>query len=254
MQQTITYTLLITCVLLLGSCKTHYSKVSYETENLTVSESLNSLDNEVVQLYLPYKNILEKDMNRVISVSNIEMEKDKPESILTNFLADLLIEEGKKEAILEGLDFQPEISFYNYFGILSNIPEGKITVENIFELMPFENEMVFLQLTGEQIKIFLDIVASSGGDSVGGVRFKISEGKAERILVAGKPLNLNEKYWLVTNDYVANGGSSMQVFTQRLKMINTHKKIRNVIIKHLEDKQEIGEKLTAKTDGRISYE
>ena len=90
MRRSFTYTLLITCALLLYSCKTQYLPATIETSNISVSESLNGLDNQVVQLYLPFKKILEKDMNRVISVSGMEMQKGRPESYLTNFLGDLL--------------------------------------------------------------------------------------------------------------------------------------------------------------------
>ena len=254
MQRSITYTLLITCVLLFTSCKTHYSKASYEAENIIVTESLNSLDNEVVQIYLPYKNILEKDMNRVISFSESEMIKDKPESNLTNFLADLLLVEGKKVAVEKGFAAEPDISFFNYGGIRTYLPEGEITVGNIFELMPFENEMVYLRLNGAQVAEFLNVVAKKGGDSVGGVRFVISDEKAKQVKVAGNQLEDNKEYWLVTNDYVAAGGDDLEVFKQRLKYINSGEKIRDVIIAYMEDQQENGKNLTAKKDGRIRYE
>jgi 2',3'-cyclic-nucleotide 2'-phosphodiesterase (5'-nucleotidase family) len=254
MQRSITYTLLITCVLLFTSCKTHYSKASYEAENIMVAESLNSLDNEVVQIYLPYKNILEKDMNRVISFSENEMIKDKPESNLTNFLADLLLVEGKRVAVEKGYAVEPDISFFNYGGIRTYLPEGEITVGNIFELMPFENEMVYLRLTGAQVAEFLNVVAQKGGDSVGGVRFVISDEKAKQVKIAGNPLENNKQYWLVTNDYVAAGGDDLEVFTRRLEYINSGEKIREVIIAYMEDLQKNGKNLTAKKDGRIRYE
>ena len=254
MQRSITYTLLITCVLLFTSCKTHYSKASYEAENIMVAESLNSLDNEVVQIYLPYKNILEKDMNRVISFSENEMIKDKPESNLTNFLADLLLVEGKRVAVEKGYAVEPDISFFNYGGIRTYLPEGEITIGNIFELMPFENEMVYLRLTGAQVAEFLNVVAQKGGDSVGGVRFVISDEKAKQVKIAGNPLENNKQYWLVTNDYVAAGGDDLEVFTRRLEYINSGEKIREVIITYMEDLQKNGKNLTAKKDGRIRYE
>lgn len=254
MQRTITYPLLITCVLLLSSCKTHVLKDSFETKNFIVSDSLNILDNEVVQIYLPYKNCLEKDMNRVISVSEKEMVKNKPESSLTNFLADLLLYEGQVIAHNKGFNVNPVISFFNYGGIRTYLPKGEITVGNIFELMPFENEMVYLQLTGEQVQEFLNNVAENGGDSLGGVRFQIADGKAKNVKVSGTSLKNDGQYWLATNDYVASGGDDMEIFTKRLELINSGEKIRDVIIAYMEKQQEKGKKLTANEDGRIRYE
>ncbi|HSM47448.1 MAG TPA: hypothetical protein VK872_06490, partial [Draconibacterium sp.] len=57
--------------------------------------------------YLPFKKILEKDMQRVISFSENEMVKGKPESGLTNLLADLILDEGQKEAIRMNLKIEP---------------------------------------------------------------------------------------------------------------------------------------------------
>ena len=219
-----------------------------------MSDSFTQLDSQLVSLYLPYKNILEKDMSRVIAVSAEEMIKERPESNLTNFLADMLLQEGKK--IAAGLEQHliPGISYYNYGGIRTFLPEGEITVGKIFELMPFENELVFIELSGAQVQEFLNIVAEKGGDSVGGVRFKIADSKAQNVEVEGNSLNENENYWLVTNDYVAAGGDGLEVFTRRRNFVPGHVKIRDVIIAHLEENNEKGREIGAKPDGRISYE
>ncbi len=254
MRLSFSYLLLITWFAVVISCKTNFVPTSSSTQNISVSNYETNTDSQLVQIYLPYKNILEKDMNRVISVSEKEMVKKRPESYLTNFLADLLLEEAKIDAKTSQLKIEPSISYFNYGGIRTFLPQGEVTVGKIFELMPFENEMVFLQLTGSQIQEFLNQLAKKGGDSLGGARFIISNEKAKEITIDGTKLNLNKKYWLVTNDYIAEGGDGLEVFTQRLEMIKSGKKIRDVIITHLEKKQKNGEMLTAKLDGRIKYE
>jgi len=254
MRLSFSYLLLITWFVVAISCKTNFVPASSGTQNISVPSNQISIDSQLVQIYLPYKNILNKDMNRVISISEKEMVKKRPESYLTNFLADLLLEEAKIEAETSKLNIQPVISYYNYGGIRSFLPEGVIAVGKIFELMPFENEMVFLQLSGDQIQEFLNQIAKKGGDSLGGARFIISNEKAKAITINGTRLDLNEKYWLVTNDYVAEGGDGLEVFTHRLELIKSGKKIRDIIINHLEKKQKNGETLTANLDGRIKYE
>ncbi len=254
MRLSFSYLLLITWFAVAISCKTNFVTTSSSTQNISVSNHQTNTDSQLVQIYLPYKNILEKDMNRVISISEKEMVKKRPESYLTNFLADLLLEEAKIAAKTSQLKIEPSISYFNYGGIRTFLPKGEVTVEKIFELMPFENEMVFLQLTGSQIQEFLNQLAKKGGDCLGGVRFIISSEKAKEITINGIKLDFNKKYWLVTNDYVAEGGDGLEVFTQRLEMIKSEKKIRDVIINHLERKQKNGAMITAKLDGRITYE
>jgi 2',3'-cyclic-nucleotide 2'-phosphodiesterase (5'-nucleotidase family) len=246
--------LLITWVLLTFSCKPNLILTEVKTYNLTVDENASLLDSQIVLQYLPFKKILEKDMQRVISFSENEMVKGKPESGLTNLLADLILDEGQKEAIRMNLQIEPVVSFFNYGGIRTWLPKGDITVGKIFELMPFENEMVFIQLTGEQLQQFYDIVAAKGGESLGGVRFVISNGMAKNVIIGSNNLNSSEKYWMVTNDYSANGGDDLQVFTQRLELISTGKKIRDVIISNFEERKINRFNLTEKLDGRITNE
>lgn len=254
MRRSFSYTLLITWFLFAISCQTKFVVKDNQARNITITEDINPVDSQIIGIYQPYKNILDKDMNRVIAISEIEMVKDKPESELTNFLGDLLIEEGTDEAIQSGRSFTPQISYFNYGGIRTSLPKGNITVGKIFELMPFENEMVFVQLNGSDVQQFLNSIAEKGGDSVGGVRFTISNNKANNVIIAGEKLDPEKKYWLVTNDYVANGGDGMDVFTHKLHMINSGKKIRDVIISYLEKKQQEGIAIHPKLDRRIENE
>lgn len=254
MVRSFSYTLLITWSIFFLSCKPVFVSTQVNSQNISVVSNNISIDSQLVNLYLPYKKILEKDMQRVISFSNEEMIKGKPESGLTNLLSDLILDEGRRYASNNNLQINPEVSFFNYGGIRTFLPMGEITVGKIFELMPFENEMVFIQLTGAQLQQFYNIVARYGGDSVGGVRFVISNGKAKNVRVNGKNLNPEKKYWMVTNDYSANGGDDLLVFTQRLEFIGSGKKIRDVIISNFEERLKNNEVLSENLDGRIINE
>ncbi|MFW6309969.1 MAG: 5'-nucleotidase C-terminal domain-containing protein [Prolixibacteraceae bacterium] len=245
---------MITWVFLNFSCKTHYTKSYAEGQNISVSGSTTGIDSQVVEVFLPYEKILDKDMSKVIAVAEEKMVKEKPESGLTNFLADLLLEQGAKKAKSAGLQIKPDISYFNYGGIRTFLPEGEITVGKIYELMPFENEMVYLRLSGKQVQEFLNIIAEKGGDSLGGVRFVISRGKAENIQINGEPLSAGSDYWLVTNDYVASGGDNLEVLTKRSEFVQSGEKIRNVIISHLADMQQKEKTISARKDERIRYE
>jgi 2',3'-cyclic-nucleotide 2'-phosphodiesterase (5'-nucleotidase family) len=253
MRRSFSYTLLITCFFLAAACKTQYIQTSTESRNTIVTDSIVPVDSQLVHLYLPYKQKLEKNISRVISITREEMVKNKPESNLTNFLADLLLEEGIKTKGVNGEDIEPDISFFNYGGIRTFLPKGEITVGKIFELMPFENEMVFLKLTGDQVQKFLNNIAAKGGDSLGGVRFTISGDEATGIEVGNQELNPGEEYWLVTNDYVAAGGDGLEVLTQRKEIVTTGRKIRDAIISFMETKYEKNEEIYIELNGRIVY-
>lgn len=251
MRQTISYLLLITCLLFTFSCKTEFVQRSYDVENISVSEELGTMDSTIVKLYAPYKNILEKDMNRVLAISEKELVKDKPESLLTNFLADLLLEQGTVVANDHQLNFTPAVSFFNYGGIRSSLPKGEITVGNIFELMPFENELVFIELKGDKMQAFMDYIADHGGGSVGGARMVIANDKANDVKIGGKEIDFNKNYWLVTNDYVAAGGDGLEMLAENERFINSGEKIRDAIIDYLEELTNNNQHVNPKLDERI---
>ena len=251
MRQTISYLLLITCLLFTFSCKTAFVQRSYDVENISVSEELGTMDSTIVKLYVPYKNILEKDMNRVLAISEKELVKDKPESLLTNFLADLLLEQGAVVANDHQLNFTPAVSFFNYGGIRSSLPKGEITVGNIFELMPFENELVFIELKGDKMQAFMDYIADHGGGSVGGARMVIANDKANDVKIGGKEIDFNKNYWLVTNDYVAAGGDGLEMLAENERFINSGEKIRDAIIDYLEELTNNNQHVNPKLDERI---
>lgn len=254
MRRLVLYSWLLIMAFAVGSCNSTYLVTETNLKNSPVGQELATQNQKMVSLYIPYKTSLEKDMSKVIGFAQEEMQKGKPESLLTNFLADLVLAEGNNYLKENSRDFFADVSYFNYGGIRTYIPEGEITVGKIFELMPFENEMVFLKLKGQDLKVFLDNIAKRGGDSLGGVRFTIKDGTAGDIVVNGLPFVLDSEYWLVTNDYIAGGGDDMSMMENRLEFLTTGKLIRELIIGHLNKMQADGESISPKLDGRIKHE
>ena len=114
--------------------------------------------------------------------------------------------------------------------------------------------MVFLKIKGDQMQAFLNYIAAKGGESLGGARFMISNGKAKNALINRESLKPEKDYWLVTIDYVANGGDGLEVLTECLEFVKSGIKIRDAIISYLEGKQDKNEIVNGNLDGRISHE
>lgn len=255
MSRTIKTLLLITAATVaLLSCRSAYNLVSGEYFNLKVSPETVVPDSQIVSVYRPFKEELDSEMNHVIGFSTTEMVKGKPESKLTNYLADLLLEESRLISGEAGGNMVTDVSFMNYGGIRTGLPQGEISVRKVFELMPFENELVFLKLNGSDLKAFFDLIASQGGDSMSGARFVIKDGKAENITIGGRPLDLSVAYWLATSDYVADGGDSFAMFKNSLERFRTGEKIRDIMIRHMKRTYASGNMIDPVTDGRISDE
>ncbi len=114
-----------------------------------------------------------------------------------------------------------DIAVQNSGGIRANIPKGKITLEQAYALLPFDNVLVSMDLTGEQILRFLEqsAVMEHGILQVAGLQVKIDLTKPEgrRVVeakVRGKAIRPEIAYRVVTNDFLAAGGDRFAVFRE----------------------------------------
>ncbi len=235
-------------------CVSQYIKSGFDYQNIANDKNVTISDPGIERIISPIRQDIDKQMNRVIAFSVEPMIKDKPESNLTNFVADLMLKEARDFAKQKHIELGALVSYTNYGGLRSALPQGEITVGKIFELMPFENELVLVKIKGSNLLQFANVVAEKGGDGVGGIRIGIKEGKASAVKVDGTPVDPEKSYWVVTSDYIANGGDAMDMFLSPQQMVKTGLKIRDVIIRNLEKQYKQGEKLMAKKDGRIYYE
>jgi 2',3'-cyclic-nucleotide 2'-phosphodiesterase (5'-nucleotidase family) len=241
-------------LILLGACSTITETSSYDYTNHSITIGADSIvDEKFNSILAPYKLEVESKMSEVIAHSDSALTSFRPESPLSNFLSDLILGFGSDYALENDLTVLPQFSLFNHGGIRSSFPEGDITIRNAFELMPFENEMVLLLLKGQQVIDLADYIASRNGEGVSGIVFGMYDNKAVDIKVQGLKVDKNKRYWLVTSDYMANGGDGMKVLTWAEDRINTEMKMRDVIIDYLKAMNARGEKVKAKIDGRIYH-
>lgn len=139
----------------------------------------------------------------------------------------------------------------NRGGLRIPLPKGEIKTMTMFELMPFENEIVFLKLNGEVMQQFINHLAARGGEGVSGLRFGIRGDKAVQPEIGGKPLDTAQSYWLVTSDYIANGGDGNGILSKSSERIDTGIKARDMFIQYFKRIGKEGKTVTAKKDGRI---
>ena len=118
-----------------------------------------------------------KDMGEVLCISKVPLFGGRPESLLTNFCADLLLDESDSICSRQYPGMHVDIAMVNRGGLRVPIPKGEVKVQDMFELMPFENEVVFLKISGGDLRRFIDHIASRGGEGVSGMRFGIKENK-----------------------------------------------------------------------------
>lgn len=232
-------------ILFITACKVYYP--AQEKPDLIKVNARFKADTTVLNFYKPYKDSLDKLMNRPLAELENDLTKQLPESSLGNLMADML-----KIKTEEYTQQKVDVAIMNYGGIRTpSLSKGTLTVGNVYMLMPFDNYLVLQILTGQQLSDFCDSIARMKGWPVSGITFKIKGGKAIDITLNQQPLDLNKKYNVATNDYVANGGDGM-AFLRTIPQIQTGKLFRDAIIEYWEEQTKAGKKITSIIENRVT--
>jgi 5'-nucleotidase/UDP-sugar diphosphatase len=114
-----------------------------------------------------------------------------------------------------------DIATHNNGGIRADLPKGPINYGQIYAVLPFDNQLMAMDLTGEQVLQILEhsVADEAGNLQVAGLsfRFSMANPKGQRVLdviVGGEPLELERVYRMVTIDSLASGGDGYDTFTQ----------------------------------------
>jgi len=248
--------LLLFCALSFFGCRPHYLIQEPKTVTGVIAiDSTLPLTGDSISLLIiePYKAAMEAEMNEVLAYSETPIVKDQPEGALGSLVADIVLTMTSEYYLAQGgqaIDF----CLLNNGGLRSSLPKGEIKTRNIFELMPFENKLVVMQISGQNAKKLFDFIARSGGMPVAGVRMGIKEDKAVNITVGQQAFDSTRTYLVATSDYLAEGGDDMRFFNNPLQKIELKQKIREAIIEFLRRTTAEGKTIDARTDNRVYYE
>lgn len=243
-------TVFFSVLFVLTSCNTVGWQV-YQAESVKIplDKETEQYADESFKVFLqPYKVQLEKEMNEVIGFAVQDLKIHGPESLLSNFSADVY-----RQIASTAIQSPVDIAIVNLKGLRAPVPAGNITVSRIFELMPFENELVVLWVRGEELLSLFDFFASIGGEGVSGMKMGIREGRAVEVTIGGVPVDKDKIYVVATNDYLAEGNDGMTQLKNAAKRVNTGIKIRDMLIEYIRNESEAGRKINPKLDGRVYF-
>lgn len=239
---------------LLGACSSPHPPVHIEGELLAIdSLRVGAPDAAVDSVIAIYRADLEAEMNQVLAHSAQLMERGTPEGLLNNFVADLVMDRGVE--LYDPANGPIDFTLLNYGGLRRSIPEGPVTRARIFELMPFENEMVVLTISPQRTEELFDyLVESEVGMPVSGLRLVIEGGELQSVRIGGEPFDRSRPYRILTSDYLAGGGDRMVFFLDPMDTEYLGMRIRDAILDKLMYHGERGEKIESSLDGRISVQ
>lgn len=244
MNSLLKYTLIF--LVFLSGCTKHYQPTSTNATHIELKTV--KPDSSTTVFIDNYKKVLDGKMNEVIAISDSILTKDGMESTLANFVLEAMdhyINSTKSES----LQF---ITFVNRGGLRNNLPKGEITVRNIYELMPFDNEIVILKISGNKLKEALNSFCENGKLFSKNVSFQCDKKIAKSISFKNQVIVDSINYSIVTTDYLSNGGDNCYFFSQPHFSESTGVKLRDAIIEYCRFITNKKLHITPYRDGRIT--
>jgi len=238
---------LIILSIILHSCAQYVKEVDHVVaDNMRISERLTKKeDSSIAEMISPYKSQLDAEMNEVLAVTDVDLIKDSPESTLGNWFADILMAEAVK------YDDRVSFALQNRGGVrINSIKSGEITRGKIYELMPFDNFLVIMQLKGTVLSEFVSHIAEDGGWPTSKELRVKKIGEKVEIAINGDEIEPQKTYWIALPDYVANGGSDSKMIMSE-PQTDTGDMIRDILIRHLSEVGKSGRPMTTTLDQRF---
>ncbi len=250
-------------------------------------------DGDMLHLLEPYVTEMQRttDLGEVVAIAGDtdgDGEVDDPEYTMRRFGVDggdsplgSLVAHAMQ--IRHGVE--TDFALTNSLGIRTDIQAGPVTREEMFNVLPFDNTIVVMLLSGVEVQALADYAtqrsASRGCNAqaqISGARFVMNcaAGYAEDVTVGGswapcyedgecaaneicsagacgRPIVPEGVYELATNDYIARGGSGFKVLEQNTSKVDTGISMRDAVITYFLDHPSIpADTGFAESDGRIT--
>jgi 2',3'-cyclic-nucleotide 2'-phosphodiesterase (5'-nucleotidase family) len=147
----------------------------------------------------------------------------------------------------------------------STIGEGELRARDIFELLPFENALVTIDLTGEQLlRLMKTIVAKREAQSGARLVYKTNADKTNELVSAKvrdshapgeKDIDPNAIYTIVTIDYLYRvGGSTYGMLQEGKNMKELGITLRDALMGYVKAETAAGRDIKPNLDGRFVFD
>ena len=245
------FVLLLTFIFIISCAEKKYAVTKIEGKEIGITDK-NSEVAELENFIKPYRDKIDADLNKVMANAPETLDKSGEwQTPMGNFLADITFE--KSDKVFQMREKKSiDICLLNHGGIRSIIPKGAVTARTAYEVMPFENSAIVIGLKAEQILEMISyIITEKKPHPLKGLTFTIDKNnQPKNILIQGKPLDATKIYYVVTSDYLSNGGDNMIFFKKGIEKYDLDYKLRNIIIDDFKENKTI----VANKDIRITKE
>lgn len=227
----------------LKSSSTEKDVTTEHAPSINLNEIANTEDPDIANRLDTFRPKYNEQMG--VKVAHVEepINFEKPEGPLGNIVADAL----RFRAAGESRMFV-HIGIIGQSSFKTSLREGTLTLGDVYEFMPYENHLVLLQLTGDQVQHLAAEIAQINGAPVSGMRFTIRDQKPTGLLVNSQVVDPKRTYWVATSSYLANGGDQFSSLWNPVERIDfNHLSVRELYADYFRNRRNI----EPTTDGRI---
>ena len=225
-----------------------------EKASQTLIDSSVTDDPKMLELLSPYVARV-KELSTVIGALDTALVKrNAGAGTIGQLVTTAMLSEARKKGIQN-----VAVAVMNAGGLRKNdIAAGQLHVSDIFELLPFENALITIDLTGEQL---LKILQLSTRDAQAGARIEFKWNDQNRMEFLGaKLLTANRTstnidptstYTIVTIDYLYKLNSGAYAILKEGKNINwLNITIRDAVLDYVKSETAAGRRIAGESDGR----
>jgi hypothetical protein len=174
---------------------------TFQIEAQTVVGVQNT-DPELVEMLQPYQDTLHTEFDAFVAATPEALILSRPSSNLMNWCADAVLSSQTANKRFN----EPVICLLNTGGLRSSFGAGKLTLADFYKLMPFDNRLVWIHLPVYRISEIEKYLLKSGGEPIANCVFQ-----DEKLQIPS--LNKSHDFiWVLTSDFLANGGDQMNFF------------------------------------------
>lgn len=194
-----------------------------------------------------YKPSVDSLVKPVLGRSALYMDAKRPESLLSNWVADVIMEE------MHIMGHSADFGLCNIGGLRSAMPEGNVTVGDVMSIAPFENRLCVVELRGCDVCDLFCQIAKAGGEGVSReVCMTIGpDGECVSLRIGGRKVKSDKTYSIATIDYLAEGNDGMSALKNSVSCTDTKILLRDALMADIRRQAMQGRPIKSKVEKRI---
>ncbi|WP_455287256.1 bifunctional UDP-sugar hydrolase/5'-nucleotidase UshA [Vibrio parahaemolyticus] len=194
-------------------------KVDGQSQRVFVQDEITQ-DKAMLDFLRPFQEKGQSQLNVKIAESNGKLEGDRDvvrfqQTNLGRLIATAHMERAKAD-----------FAVMNSGGVRDSIEAGDITYKDVLTVQPFGNMVSYVDMSGQEVLDYLNIVATKPVDSgayaqFAGISMRIENDKVTNVFIGNKQLRLDGRYRFTVPSYNASGGDGYPKIDTHPGYVNT---------------------------------